>query len=176
MSPATQNIGEGPGEADPPVDPQHDQTDPRRWPVRRAESFGGVIVRDSQTPPVIALIRTQNLKGKQVWTLPKGTAEEGETPEETALREVGEETGIEAEIIGPLTDITYWFVSARDRARFRKTVQFFLMRAVDGDTSRHDHEVEEVRFVPIHEAPRLVTYPSDRKVLKELAELTTQSD
>jgi ADP-ribose pyrophosphatase YjhB (NUDIX family) len=134
-----------------------------------------VVIGDAQGGPEVVLIRTQNLKGKHVWTLPKGTAEEGETPEETALREVGEETGIEAEIIKPLTDITYWFVSTSDRARFRKTVHYFLMRAVGGDTSRHDHEVEEVRFVPIHEAPRMVTYPSDRKVLKELAELTTHS-
>lgn len=120
----------------------------------------------------VVIIRTTNLKGAEVWTLPKGTPEEGETPETTALREVLEETGIEAEIIEPLEDITYWFVAAAEQARYKKTVHYFLMRATGGDPSRHDGEVEEVRFVPVEEAPRLVTYPSDRKVLKRLVELT----
>lgn len=145
--------------------------DPRRWPVRHAESFGGVVVRPTTEGHEVILIRTHNLKGEDVWTLPKGTADEDESAEETALREVLEETGIRAEIIGPLEDITYWFVSASERARFRKTVHYFLMRAIDGDTSLHDDEVEEVRFVPVAEAPRKVTYPSDKKVLKRLVEL-----
>jgi 8-oxo-dGTP pyrophosphatase MutT (NUDIX family) len=140
--------------------------------VRRAESFGGVVVRAGDGDHDVVLIRTTNLKGDTVWTLPKGTAEEGETPETTALREVLEETGIEAQIIEPLDDITYWFVVAAEQARYRKTVHYFLMRATGGDPSRHDNEVDEVRFVPVDEAPRLATYPSDRKVLKRLAELT----
>lgn len=153
-----------------------DPADPRRWPVRRAESFGGVVVRPTTDGHEVILIRTHNLKGEDVWTLPKGTADDGETAEETAVREVLEETGIRAEIIGPLEDITYWFVSAKDRARFRKTVHYFLMRAVDGDTSLHDAEVEEVRFVPVPDAPRQVTYPSDRKVLKQLVELAPSAE
>lgn len=120
----------------------------------------------------VVLIRIRNLRGKEAWTLPKGTPEQGETPEETALREVVEETGIEVEIIEPLEDITYWFVVADEQARYRKTVHYFLMRAIGGDPSRHDNEVEEVRFVPVDEAIRHVTYPSDKKVLKHLAELS----
>jgi ADP-ribose pyrophosphatase YjhB (NUDIX family) len=130
-----------------------------------------VVVRPTEEGHEVVLIRTHNLKGEDVWTLPKGAAEEGENAEQTAVREVLEETGIKAEIIGPLEDITYWFVSAKDRARFRKTVHYFLMHAIGGDTSLHDDEVEEVRFVPVAEAPRRVTYPSDRKVLERLAEL-----
>ena len=161
MSPGTRSRREGP---DPGSNPQ-------RWPVRRAESFGGVVVKASDDGHDVALIRTRNLKGKTVWTLPKGTAEEGETAEATALREVLEETGIEAEIIGPLEDITYWFVVSDERARYRKTVHYYLMHAVGGDTSRHDSEVDEVCFVAVGDAPRIVTYPTDRKVLKRLAEL-----
>ncbi len=160
MSPGTRSRRESPGE------------DPRRWPVRRAESFGGVVVSSGDGRHEVALIRTKNMKGKEVWTLPKGTAEEGETREQTALREVLEETGIEAEIIEPLEDITYWFVIASERSRIRKTVRYYLMRAVGGDPSRHDDEVAEVRFVPVDEAARWATYASDRKVLKRLAELT----
>ena len=150
--------------------------DPKKWPVRHAESFGGVVVRATDRGHEVVLIRTHNLKGDDVWTLPKGAAEEGERAEETAVREVLEETGIRAEIIGPLDDITYWFVSARDRARFRKTVHYFLMQAVGGDTTLHDDEVEEVRFVAVSEAPRQVTYPSDRKVLERLVELAPSPD
>src|SRR5919108_4890296 len=96
---------------------RRESPDPKRWPVRRAESFGGVVVRSGDNVHEVVLIRTTNLKGDEVWTLPKGTAEEGETPDVTALREVLEETGIEAEIIGPLEDITYWFVVASEQAR-----------------------------------------------------------
>lgn len=160
MSPGTRSPREGPG------------SDSRRWPVRRAESFGGVVVRSTNGRHEVALIRTKNMKGKEVWTLPKGTAEEGETREETALREVLEETGIEAAILEPLQDITYWFVVAAERSRFRKTVSYYLMKAIGGDPSRHDDEVEEVRFVPVDEAARWATYASDRKVLKRLTELT----
>lgn len=160
MSPGTRSPRESPG------------SDPRRWPVKRAESFGGVVVRSVDGDHEVALIRTKNMKGKEVWTLPKGTAEEGESREQTALREVLEETGIEAEIIEPLEDITYWFVVAAERSRFRKTVRYFLMRAIGGDQSCHDDEVEEVRFVPVSEAARWATYPSDKKVLKRLAELS----
>lgn len=151
-----------------------ERPDPRRWPVRHAESFGGVIVKPRDGGHDVVLIRTRNLKGQEVWTLPKGTPEEGETAETTALREVLEETGIEAEIIGHLDDITYWFVVVAEQARYRKTVHYFLMRATGGDPSRHDNEVDEVRFVAIDEAPRLVSYPSDRKVLKLLADVVTR--
>jgi ADP-ribose pyrophosphatase YjhB (NUDIX family) len=131
-----------------------------------------VVVRTIDERREVVLIRTRNLKGREVWTLPKGTADEGEAPEATALREVREETGIEAEIIDRLDDITYWFVSGAEGVRYRKTVHFYLMRATGGDTGDHDDEVDEVRFVPVDEAPAMASYPTDRKVLQRIAELT----
>jgi 8-oxo-dGTP pyrophosphatase MutT (NUDIX family) len=142
------------------------KTDPKRWPVRRAESYGGVVVRTSDPEPEVVLIRTKNLKGKDAWALPKGGREEDESPEAAAVREVLEETGIEAEIVEPLEDITYWFIWPPEQVRYRKTVHLYLMRAVGGDTSMHDDEVEEVRFVPLSQAERKVTYRTDRKVLQ----------
>lgn len=141
------------------------------WPVRRAESYGGVVVRTGEGEPEAALIRTRNLKGAPVWTLPKGAPDEGEDGEATALREVREETGIEVEIIEPLESKTYWFSWPPEQVRYRKTVHLYLMRATGGDTTRHDAEVEEVRFFPISEAVRRATYRTDKQVLQRVAEL-----
>ncbi len=144
--------------------------DPKHWPVKSAESFGGVVVRSEGDALAVAMIRTRNLKGEPVWTLPKGTPDEGESPEETAVREVAEETGLKVRILQPLEANTYWFVSTQDRARYRKTVRLYLMEATGGDTGDHDYEIDEVRWVSIDEAVRMATYPSDRKVLKAVAD------
>src|SRR5918996_469008 len=81
--------------------------DPKKWPVRRAESYGGVVFRPGGSELEVALIRTRNLRGKDVWALPKGGREDGEDAESAALREDREETGLEAEIVAPLENITY---------------------------------------------------------------------
>ena len=154
----------GPREAGPRGD------DPKSFPVRRAESYGGVVLRNTGETMEVAMIRTKNLKDEPVWTLPKGTREEGETGEDAARREVREETGLDAEIVRSLEPITYWFVSTKDKARFRKTVYLYLMRETGGDISQHDDEVDEVRFVALADAPRLATYPTDRKTLGTVAE------
>jgi ADP-ribose pyrophosphatase YjhB (NUDIX family) len=147
--------------------------DPKSFPVKRAESYGGVVVRDAGGVIQVAMIRTRNLKDEPVWTLPKGMREEGESPEDAALREVREETGLDAEIVRALEPVTYWFVSTKDRARYRKTVYLYLMRSTGGDLSRHDGEVDEARFVPIAEARRLATYSTDRKTLGTVADAVT---
>ena len=122
------------------------------------------IYRDSEL--FRSLRDTKNLKGKETWALPKGGREDDETAEDAAVREVREETGIEAEIVEPLEDITYWFVWPPEQVRYRKTVHLYLMRALGGDVSLHDNEVEEVRFVPLEEAERMVSYRTDRNVLR----------
>jgi 8-oxo-dGTP pyrophosphatase MutT (NUDIX family) len=149
--------------------PRASSEDPKSWPVKRAQSFGGVVVRAEEDVLSVAMIRTRNLKGDSVWTLPKGTPDEGEAPETTASREVREETGLDVRIIGTLEPITYWFTSAQDRARYRKTVHLFLMEATGGNTNDHDDEIDEVRWLPLADAIKLASYPSDRKVLKTVA-------
>src|SRR4029078_12670553 len=84
------------------------------------------------------------------WTLPKGTPSRGETTEETALREVREETALQVRITAPLPSIEYTFI--QDGTRIRKTVHYFLMEPTGGDLARHDHEFEAVRWVPFSEA------------------------
>ena len=103
-----------------------------------------------------------------MWGLPKGLVEQGEKPEEAAVREVREESGLEAEIVQPLGDISYWFVW--DGERVHKTVSFFLMEAVGGNVEAHDQEMEEVRWFPLPEAVRAAAYKSERDVIKRAAE------
>jgi 8-oxo-dGTP diphosphatase len=114
------------------------------------------------------LIRVRNLKGKDVWALPKGGREPDETGQDAALREVREETGLEAEIVEPLDSITYWFLWPPEQVRYKKTVHLYLMRARGGDIAAHDNEVEEVRFVPVDQAAGMATYKTDKEVLKRL--------
>ena len=116
----------------------------------------------------VALAARRTRKGDLAWGLPKGLVEKGEAPEETAVREVQEETGLVAEIIEPLGDISYWYVWNEERVR--KKVTFFLMEAVGGDVSVHDHEMEDVRWFPLPEAGRRATYPSERDVLRRAAD------
>lgn len=101
------------------------------------------------------------------WTLPKGTPDPGESVEETALREVAEETGLQVRILEPLPSIEYAFV--QDGTRIHKTVHYFLMEPVGGDLSRHDAEFERVRWVPFDEAPGLLSFPTERELVASAA-------
>ena len=128
--------------------------------VRDALAAGGVVVRG--TGPQLEVVLTGRDSDRS-WVFPKGTPDEGETIEETALREVREETGLEVEIVRPIGQIEYWF--AVPGQRVHKIVHFFLMRALGGDLSKHDHEYDEVRWAPADEARRLLTYDTYREML-----------
>jgi 8-oxo-dGTP pyrophosphatase MutT (NUDIX family) len=136
--------------------------------TRFEHSAGGVVTRrnDGDVDVVLAARRTR--KGDLAWGLPKGLVEKGEAPEQAALREVREETGLEAEILEPLGDISYWYIWEDER--IRKKVTFFLMEATGGDVSQHDHEMEEIRWFPLSEAVRKASYPSERTVLRRAAD------
>ena len=146
-------------------------TDPKSWPVKNATSYGGVVVRDGDDGPEVVLIRPQSADDKQVWALPKGAKEADETPEEAAVREVREETGLEAQVSSRIDTITYWFAWAPERVRYKKNVHFFLMDLVGGDIKPDAVEVAEVRFVALDRAHEEASYASERKVLKAAADL-----
>jgi 8-oxo-dGTP pyrophosphatase MutT (NUDIX family) len=136
--------------------------------TRFEHSAGGVVVRGDPGSYEVALAARRTRKGDLAWGLPKGLVERGEDPEGTALREVREETGLEAEVMASLGDISYWYVWEGDRVR--KRVSFYLMEATGGDTALHDHEMEEVRWFPLADAPVVATYRSERDVLRKAAE------
>ena len=142
--------------------------------TRSEHSAGGVVVRRRDGAVDVALAARRTRKGDLAWGLPKGLVEKGEAPEETAVREVQEETGLVAEIVEPLGDISYWYVW--DEERIRKNVTFFLMEAVGGDVSVHDHEMEDVRWFPLQEAGRRASYPSERDVLRRAADALARTD
>ncbi len=105
------------------------------------------------------------------WSLAKGTPDLGESLEETALREVREETGLEVEMDSPLGSIEYWFAGREPDVRFHKTVHFYLMVPVGGDTELHDPEFDVVRWFPSDEALRSLTYPNEVHVLRRALDL-----
>ena len=134
-----------------------------RLRTSRATSAGGVVVSaEGDRPSLVVGMRRRGRDGV-TWTLPKGTPSRGETTEETALREVREETGLQVRITAPLPSIEYTFI--QDGTRIRKTVHYFLMEPTGGDLARHDHEFEAVRWVPFSEAGALLSFQTERDLV-----------
>jgi 8-oxo-dGTP diphosphatase len=139
-------------------------------PTERQVSAGGVAFRRSPAGIELALVRVGK---KQRWQLPKGHVDEGESPEEAALRETREEAGIETELIAPLETIEYWFFggTTAGRMRYHKFVHFYLLEYRFGDVQDHDHEVDEARWVPVDEAVEMLAFASERKVARQAVDL-----
>jgi 8-oxo-dGTP pyrophosphatase MutT (NUDIX family) len=136
-----------------------------RPPLRREFSAGGVLVRRLRGRWMVAAIRPAGRR-QGLWALPKGRIDEGERGEQTALREVAEETGARGRSLGKLGDVRYWFVWEGERVF--KVVSFFLIRYEAGrlgDIPRaFRHEVAEVRWLPLEEATRLLAYKGEREM------------
>jgi ADP-ribose pyrophosphatase YjhB (NUDIX family) len=135
-------------------------------PTIHAVSAGGVVVSGGEGDYDVALVTPNH---RRVWCLPKGTLEAGESAEAAAVREVREETGLSAEIIEKIDDISYWFYTP-GRARVHKVVHFYLMRCLGGDTRQHDQEIAEARLFPLLDAPDLLAYRGERSVVEKAIE------
>ena len=135
-------------------------------------SAGGLVIdgidgpKDSQ---VAALIGRIDRRGRMLWSLPKGHIELGETAEQTAIREVAEETGIQGSVLAALGSIDYWFVT--EGRRVHKTVHHYLMRFLGGELSDEDVEVSEVAWVPLKELPSRLAYADERRLAEVADEL-----
>lgn len=108
-----------------------------------------------------------------LWCLPKGTPDPGEGVRETAMREVQEETGVVPEIVGKLGAIRYFFKRVQDNTLCDKTVHHYLMTAAGGDPVHHDHEFDEVRWFPVEEAMRVMSYPNEVGMVRRAVDVVT---
>ena len=131
--------------------------------TERETSHGGVVVRGDEVVVIVP-------RGKRVLGLPKGGPHAGETAEQTAGREVREETGIVAHVVEPLGDVRYTY--RRGGRRVRKTVHFFLCEYVEGSTADHDHEVDDARWIALTSARDELSYPGERALIERLLSKT----
>lgn len=128
-----------------------------------ATSAGGIVFRYHEFIPQLVVGRRRREKDSYTWTLPKGTPNPGESLEETALREVREETGLLVRIVSPLDAIKYTFVQRG--TRIHKTVHYFMMEPIGGALEGHDREFEEVRWISFDEAANLLSFETERSLV-----------
>ena len=145
---------------------------PDRLRTVHETSAGGLVIDGIDGPKdgqVAALIGRIDRRGRMLWSLPKGHIELGETAEQTAIREVAEETGIQGSVLAALGSIDYWFVT--EGRRVHKTVHHYLMRFLGGELSDEDVEVSEVAWVPLKELPSRLAYADERRLAEVADEL-----
>ena len=139
---------------------------------RIAVSAGGLVIRAVGGQPEIVVGRRKRERDGYVWSLPKGTPEEGETREETALREVREESGLEVRILLYFDAISYSFV--RTGERIEKTVHYYIMEAIGGSFEQYDKEFDELRWVRMDEAVRLLDFQTESGLVQRAYDALTR--
>jgi 8-oxo-dGTP pyrophosphatase MutT (NUDIX family) len=145
---------------------------PPRLRTVHETSAGGLVIDRIDSPPAeqsAALIGRIDRRGRMLWSLPKGHIEQGETAEQTAIREVAEETGIQGSVLAALGSIDYWFVT--EGRRVHKTVHHYLLRFTGGELSDEDVEVSEVAWVPLPELPARLAYADERRLAQVAGDL-----
>ncbi len=139
--------------------------------VEEPVSAGGVVYRKLEGSLETVLCGRDN---PIRWSLAKGTPDPGETLEQTALREVQEETGLETVIEARIKSIDYWFSDKNGDVRYHKTVHFYLMAPVGGHIGLHDPEFDEVQWFPYDVALSSLTYANEVEVLRQALDLISQ--
>jgi len=130
-------------------------------PAEREFSCGGVVVRDG----ACLVINPVRPDGRTIATLPKGHPEEGEDPPTAALREIWEETSVEASITARLGEVVYWY--QREGKRIRKTVRMYLCAHVEGEPIADGFEVTRAYWMPLEQALDELAFPGDREMVAQ---------
>jgi 8-oxo-dGTP pyrophosphatase MutT (NUDIX family) len=125
-------------------------------------SAGGAVVRDKNVIVIVPVKR--DASRRRVLGLPKGHLDKGETEEAAAIREVTEETGVQAELIDKLGDVEYTY-ERRGRRR-AKRVAFYLFEYRSGSLEDHDQEIEDARWMPLEQAAEELTYAGEREIVR----------
>lgn len=147
------------------IDPRRPRRVAHALPVVEETSAGGLVVDPTVRLPHAAVIARRNRAGRLEWCLPKGHLEGTETPEEAAVREIAEETGIRGQIVSRLGTIEYWFTG--DDRRVHKVVHHFLLEATGGVLTVEDDpdgEAEDVAWVPVVDLADRLAYPNERRL------------
>ena len=132
--------------------------------IEQQVSAGGVVYRLEGGSREVLLCGRD---APSLWALPKGTPDSGESLEQTALREVQEETGLEVVMRAPLGSIEYWFLRTQDQVNCHKTVHFYLMSPIGGDLSLHDPEFDVVQWFHEKEALKVMTYADEVGIMEK---------
>ena len=142
-------------------------------------SAGGVILREYPNDSGNIKVVLCHRRCESLWALPKGTPEQGESIAQTATREVCEETGLEVKAGPPIEDTYYAFFRKasetlgdhsfqdHETVRINKTVHWYLMEYIGGNTSNHDHEYDDVEWLDIPEATQRLTHRNEARVLEK---------
>lgn len=134
---------------------------------RRVVSAGGVVLWKRDNDIFICLVKRRN---KGVWILPRGRIEENEYMEETVIREIKEETGIEAKIIKKIGVINYSFYSSKDKVTYDKIVHFYLLKLDKQQDFIPNQEIEEKIWVPLDKAKDILSYEAEKKIIDKVIE------
>ncbi|HEY1457292.1 MAG TPA: NUDIX domain-containing protein [Solirubrobacteraceae bacterium] len=137
----------------------------------REISAGGVVLRGQEVVVIVPIRRAAD--GSRVLGLPKGHIDPGETPIQAAVREVREEAGVQAELVGELGETKYWY--ERNGRTIHKSVLFYLLRYVSGDPSDHDEEIERAFWMGLAEAQQALTHEGEREMLRRALALLRAS-